>query len=212
MRLDDGLGTVTGAIFKSFAAGDPGFTVKARAFALCLGGIENPRAAAQLPQPDPDTASATTTTSSAATSASIRTSGSGRSTTTSRSPRRRSLAPEEAYAPTEAFLEAHGSLDLLAPRHADDRAAARASPPSSSAAPAASPRFSEQCSRRCSARTSTASAAASAMYLAQDGGRGAVQGAVAIHAEQALHRDSRVTLADERGPPSACGASPSTGS
>ena len=44
MRLDDGLGTVTGAVFKSFADGDPGFTIDARVFVLALGGLENPRA------------------------------------------------------------------------------------------------------------------------------------------------------------------------
>jgi choline dehydrogenase-like flavoprotein len=44
VRLSDDLGTVTGAVFKSYAEGDPGFTVRARAYALCLGGMENPRA------------------------------------------------------------------------------------------------------------------------------------------------------------------------
>ncbi len=37
-------GSVTGAVFRSYAADDPGFVVKARAYALCLGGLENPRA------------------------------------------------------------------------------------------------------------------------------------------------------------------------
>lgn len=43
LRLDDALGTVTGALFKGYAKNDPGFTVRARAYALCCGGIENPR-------------------------------------------------------------------------------------------------------------------------------------------------------------------------
>jgi choline dehydrogenase-like flavoprotein len=43
LRLDDGLGAVTGAVFKGYAAGDPGFTVAARAYCLCCGGIENAR-------------------------------------------------------------------------------------------------------------------------------------------------------------------------
>ena len=43
LRLDDALGTVTGAHFKGYAGDDPGFTVRARAYALCCGGIENPR-------------------------------------------------------------------------------------------------------------------------------------------------------------------------
>ncbi len=43
LRLDDGLGTVTGAVFKTYDPADPGFTLKARAYALCTGGIENAR-------------------------------------------------------------------------------------------------------------------------------------------------------------------------
>jgi choline dehydrogenase-like flavoprotein len=43
IRLDDALGTVTGAHFKGYARDDSGFTVQARAYALCCGGIENPR-------------------------------------------------------------------------------------------------------------------------------------------------------------------------
>ena len=39
----DDLRRVTGAVFKSYTPGDPGFTVQARSYALCLGGIENPR-------------------------------------------------------------------------------------------------------------------------------------------------------------------------
>lgn len=44
LRLNDALDTVTGAVFKSFAPGDPGFAVKASRYCLCLGGLENPRA------------------------------------------------------------------------------------------------------------------------------------------------------------------------
>jgi choline dehydrogenase-like flavoprotein len=43
LRLDDGLGRVVGARFRSYAPDDPGFDVKARFFVLCTGGIENPR-------------------------------------------------------------------------------------------------------------------------------------------------------------------------
>ena len=43
LELADDLGTVTGAVFKSYAPGDPGFTVRARAYALCTGAIENAR-------------------------------------------------------------------------------------------------------------------------------------------------------------------------
>ena len=35
--------SVTGAVFKGYAPGDAGFTVTARAYALCCGGIENAR-------------------------------------------------------------------------------------------------------------------------------------------------------------------------
>ncbi|TPE48402.1 GMC oxidoreductase [Amaricoccus solimangrovi] len=44
LRLDDALASVTGAVFRSYAVGDPGFTVTARRYCLCLGGIENARA------------------------------------------------------------------------------------------------------------------------------------------------------------------------
>jgi choline dehydrogenase-like flavoprotein len=43
LRLDDALGTVTEAHFRSLEVDDPGFAVRARAFVLCAGGIENPR-------------------------------------------------------------------------------------------------------------------------------------------------------------------------
>jgi choline dehydrogenase-like flavoprotein len=43
LRLDEGLSTVAGAVFKTYDPADPGFTVSARAYALCTGGIENAR-------------------------------------------------------------------------------------------------------------------------------------------------------------------------
>ena len=43
LRLDDRLGGVTAARFRSLAADDPGFEVRARIFCLCTGGIENAR-------------------------------------------------------------------------------------------------------------------------------------------------------------------------
>lgn len=43
LALDADLSTVIGATFKSYDPGDPGFQIEARAYALCLGGIENPR-------------------------------------------------------------------------------------------------------------------------------------------------------------------------
>jgi choline dehydrogenase-like flavoprotein len=44
LRLDEGLGRVSEAVFKSYSIGDPGFAVKAKSYCLCLGGIENARA------------------------------------------------------------------------------------------------------------------------------------------------------------------------
>jgi choline dehydrogenase-like flavoprotein len=43
LRLDDTLTRVTGAVFRGYAAGDPGFTIRARCYCLCAGGLENPR-------------------------------------------------------------------------------------------------------------------------------------------------------------------------
>ncbi|HRO12191.1 GMC oxidoreductase [Amaricoccus sp.] len=43
LRLDEGLGRVAGAVFRGYAPADPGFTIRARAYALCCGGIENAR-------------------------------------------------------------------------------------------------------------------------------------------------------------------------
>ena len=43
LRLDEDQGRVAGAVFRGYDAGDPGFTLAARAYALCCGGIENPR-------------------------------------------------------------------------------------------------------------------------------------------------------------------------
>jgi choline dehydrogenase-like flavoprotein len=43
LTLGADLATVTEAVFRSYDPGDPGFAVRARAFCLCLGGLENPR-------------------------------------------------------------------------------------------------------------------------------------------------------------------------
>lgn len=43
LRLTDDLGSVAGAVFRSYAPDDPGFTVTARSYCLCTGGIENAR-------------------------------------------------------------------------------------------------------------------------------------------------------------------------
>jgi len=43
LRLDAGLRRIEGAVFKFYVPGDPGFTVRARRYALCCGGIDNAR-------------------------------------------------------------------------------------------------------------------------------------------------------------------------
>jgi choline dehydrogenase-like flavoprotein len=43
LRLADDHGAVVGAVFRGYDPADPGFTVPARFYALCTGGIENPR-------------------------------------------------------------------------------------------------------------------------------------------------------------------------
>ncbi len=43
LRLSGDGRRVTGARFRGYDSGDPGFAVDARAYALCCGGIENPR-------------------------------------------------------------------------------------------------------------------------------------------------------------------------
>ncbi len=43
LRLNEALTTVETAVFRSYDPDDTGFTVRARAFCLCMGGLENPR-------------------------------------------------------------------------------------------------------------------------------------------------------------------------
>lgn len=43
LRLDESLNRVAEAVFRTFEPSDPGLTIRARAFCLCLGGLENPR-------------------------------------------------------------------------------------------------------------------------------------------------------------------------
>ena len=43
LRLSSDMGEVRGAVFRSLDYWDRGFTVRAKAYALCCGGIENPR-------------------------------------------------------------------------------------------------------------------------------------------------------------------------
>jgi len=43
LRLDDSLTSITEAEFRGYGAGDPGFVIRAGIFCLCTGGIENAR-------------------------------------------------------------------------------------------------------------------------------------------------------------------------
>jgi choline dehydrogenase-like flavoprotein len=43
LRLDADLATVAAAVFRSYRPGDPGASVRARHYCLCMGGLENPR-------------------------------------------------------------------------------------------------------------------------------------------------------------------------
>lgn len=43
LRLNEALTAVETAVFRSYDPDDTGFTVRARAFCLCMGGLENPR-------------------------------------------------------------------------------------------------------------------------------------------------------------------------
>lgn len=44
LRVNEAGSAITGAVFRSYAPEDEGFTIRARAYCLCLGGMENPRA------------------------------------------------------------------------------------------------------------------------------------------------------------------------
>lgn len=54
LRLTPALDAIEGAVFRSFTADDPGFTVTARCYCLCLGGLENPRALLNFNSQAPD--------------------------------------------------------------------------------------------------------------------------------------------------------------
>jgi choline dehydrogenase-like flavoprotein len=54
LRLSNDLDTVSNGVFRSYAADDPGFTVAAKAYVLCTGGIENPRLLLNFRSQEPD--------------------------------------------------------------------------------------------------------------------------------------------------------------
>jgi choline dehydrogenase-like flavoprotein len=197
MRLDDGHGTMTEARFRSYAPGDPGFAVRARVFALCCGGLENPRLLlacnGQLP-------------------AGI---GNGNDLVGRffsehlqillgpayfERPIPAAEAEAEAfYVPTEAFLAEHEVLGFRL------RVAPRIEPPLSlptelvRSASCVAP-FAERLSQAVLGRGVDCDRGGLSLYFAQGGGRQAVQAQVYVIAEQSLVRDSRVMLSDRRDP------------
>ena len=196
LRLNDGLATVIGAVFKSFAPGDPGFTVSARLFVLCLGGIENPRALLNCTSQIPV--------------------GIGNQNDVvgryfcehphyrlgqvyyeNPLPAAEVLGnPEEAYAPTKAFLEKHEVLSfslLVTPT---------IEPPLSFGTELVRTAgcvtgFTERLAEGVLGKNLNCDRGGLGMYFAQDGEDHAVQALIAVHSEQSLQRDSRIMLADE---------------
>jgi len=199
MRLDDGFGTMTAAVFKSFAPDDPGFEVRARVFVLALGGLENPRAllncTSQVPNgignahdvvgryfcEHPHILLGQAYFENPVPEAQVE------------------ATPEEAYAPTEAFMAKHEILSfslLVTPT---------IEPPLSfstelvrSAGCVTS--FTARLTEGVLGRGLNCDRGGLGMYFAQGDGHHAVQARVAVHAEQSLVRDSRVALSDELDP------------
>ena len=196
LRLDDDLATVTGAVFRSFAPDDPGFTVRARVFALCLGGLENPRmllnCASQIPV------------------------GLGNQNDLvgrffCEHPHYRLgqvyyekpiaeeevlRTPEEAYAPTLAFLEKHEVLSfslLVTPTIEPPLSFTTELVRSASCVTG----FTERLAEGVLGKNLNCERGGLGLYFAQGDGHHAVQGLIAIHSEQSLQRDSRILLADE---------------
>ena len=197
LRLDDGLGTVTGAVFRSFAPDDPGFTVDARFYVLCLGGLETPRALLNFTSQIP---------------AGIGNQNDmvgrffcehphyrlGQVYYERPIPEAEVLeTPEEAYAPTMGFVEKHETLSfsvLVTPQLAPPLTFGAELVRSAGCVTG----FTERLAEGVLGKSLNCDRGGLSMYFAQGEGQQAVQGRVSIHAEQSLQRDSRVKLADER--------------
>ena len=188
---------MTAAVFRSYAPDDPGFEVRARVFALCLGGMENPRlllnCASQAPNgignahdtvgryfcEHPHFRLGQAYFERPIPEAEVR------------------AMPEEAYAPTRAFMEKHETLSfslLVTPT---------VEPPLSFSTELVRSAgcvtgFTERLTEGVLGRALDCDRGGLGMYFAQGDGQHAVQAIVAVHAEQSLVRDSRVMLADER--------------
>jgi hypothetical protein len=199
LRLDDGLATLTEARFKSFAPGDPGFAVRARVFVLALGGLENPRAllncTSQLPAgignendlvgrffcEHPHILLGQAYFEEPIAEAEI------------------AANPEQAFAPTEAFMERHEILSfslLVTPTIEPPLSFATEFVRSTGCVSS----FTERLTEGVLGRELNCDRGGLGMYFAQGDGHHAVQARVAVHAEQSLQRDSRVMLAEETDP------------
>jgi choline dehydrogenase-like flavoprotein len=196
LRLDDGLATLTEARFKSFTPGDPGFAIRARVFVLALGGLENPRAllncTSQIPagignQNDlvgrffcehPHILLGQAYLENPVPEAELK------------------ASPEEAYAPTEAFMEQHEILSfslLVTPTIEPPLAFTTEFVRSAGCVTS----FTERLAEGVLGRDLNCDRGGLDMYFAQGDGHHAVQARIAVHSEQSLQRDSRVMLADE---------------
>jgi choline dehydrogenase-like flavoprotein len=196
LRLDDDLATVTGAVFRSFAPGDPGFTVRARLYALCLGGMENPRMLLNCTSQIPVGI------------------GNGHDLVgrffcehphyrlgqvyfERPIPEAEVLeTPEEAYAPTLAFLEKHEvlSFSLLVTPTIEPPLSFTTELVRTAGCVAG---FTERLTEGVLGKDLNCDRGGLGMYFAQGEGHHAVQGMIAIHAEQSLQRDSRIRLGDD---------------
>ena len=199
MRLDEGLGTMTEARFRSFAPGDPGFAVRARVFALCCGGLENPRLLlacnSQLPNGIGNRHDLVGRYFSEHLQILLGQAYFERPIPEAEVEGR----AEELYAPTEAFMAKHEILGfrLRVCRRSSRRSRSR---PSCCAARACAGSFTERLAQAVLGRRLACDRGGLSMYFAQGDGRQAVQAQVSVIAEQSLVRDSRVMLSDQRDP------------
>ena len=98
LRLSDDARTVATGVFRAWGGLEPTFTVTARAFALCMGGLENARPCSTAGAGSRP-ASATAATSSAATSATGRPSPPATSSSPRRSATRSATSPRRPPSP-----------------------------------------------------------------------------------------------------------------
>jgi choline dehydrogenase-like flavoprotein len=196
LRLGDDLATVTAAVFRSFTPDDPGFEIRARAYVLALGGMENPRALLncnrQLPAgignrndlvgryfcEHPHILLGQAYFEAPIPEAEVK------------------ANPEEAYAPTETFMEANEilSFSLLVTPYIEPPLSFTTELVRSTGCVTS---FTERLTEAVLKRDLNCDRGGLGMYFAQGDGHHAVQARVAVHAEQSLQRDSRIGLADE---------------